>query len=189
MNPLLAPNTLPTMASTIDAILEKYIPPSICAFLAERGTKIIVVSGANAFCNASPALQSLGARVDDWPTPPAGLFVVSERTLYIRQVSAMTVVHELGHAFDLALGGDVYSTCANSNLRALYADETNFITPYAASAIDEWFAESFRAMCEANDDHSLWPRATRVRLRRSTIHATMVALFESFGVATDEVAA
>lgn len=185
MRPLIAPDTTPEVATTVDAILAKYVPAPILAFLAERGTRIVVVRGPNAYHDASPALRRLGANVDAWPSPPAGLFVVEEATLYVRMISPMTIVHEMGHAFDRALGGDQYLSTADPELRRAYADERAFVTPYAASGIDEWFAEGFRAMCEANDARSLWPAADRARLKSigSTILGPMTRLFARFDVA------
>jgi hypothetical protein len=40
------------------------------------------------------------------------------------------------------------------------------VTPYAASGLDEYFAECVRAWVEANDARSPWPAATRERLQR-----------------------
>lgn len=42
----------------------------------------------------------------------------------------------------------------------------SFVTPYAATGIDEYFAEAARAFVEANDPTSHWPGATKARLRR-----------------------
>ena len=115
---------------------------------------------------ASPALMRLGIDVDAWPAPPAGLFVVEERTVYLRSRSPMTVAHEFSHALDCALGGGVYRSGVDPRVRALYADATAFVTPYAATGIDEYFAESLRAYVGINDPSSSWPRVTRERLRR-----------------------
>ena len=51
-----------------------------------------------------------------------------------------------------------------ATLRAAFEEATAFVTPYAASGLDEYFAEGMRAWVEANDPQSLWPRATRARL-------------------------
>ena len=67
---------------------------------------------------ASAALARLGIDVDAWPAPPAGLFVVEERTLYLRSRGAMTVAHEFGHALDCALGGGVYRSGVDPRVRA-----------------------------------------------------------------------
>jgi len=40
-----------------------------------------------------------------------------------------------------------------------------FVTPYAATGLDEYFAEAIRAHVEINDTDSPWPKATRQRLR------------------------
>lgn len=95
---------------------------------------------------------------------PAGLFVVEERTVYLRSRSAMTVAHEFGHALDCALGDGIYRSSIDPDLRRLFVAARAFVTPYAATGIDEYFAEALRAYVEANDPASHWPRATKTRL-------------------------
>ena len=183
---MIAPGTDPATAARVERVLAKHVPAPILRFIAEAGTSLVVVTGR--YDDASPALREMGVNVDGWPSSPAGLFVVPEATLYVRNISTMTIVHELGHAFDLALGGGTeYLTTSDTPLRLAYAQESRFVTPYAASAVDEYFAESFRAMCEANDERSPWPDATRERLSRSLIAPIISALFERF--ASVEVAA
>jgi len=46
-----------------------------------------------------------------------------------------------------------------------FANARAFVTPYAATGLDEYFAECVRAFVEVNDARSAWPRATRERLR------------------------
>ena len=118
------------------------------------------------YVGVSPALKRLGINVDCWPLPPAGLFVVEERTVYLRSRSPMTVAHEFGHALDCALGGGVYRSGTDPEIRRLFAAARRFVTPYAATAIDEYFAEALRAFVEINDLTSHWPRATKARLRK-----------------------
>lgn len=77
----------------------------------------------------------------------------------------MTVCHEAGHALDCALGGGFYLSGVDPRIRRPFSSVTAFVTPYAASACDEYFAEAVRAWTGANDDLSLWPRATRERLQ------------------------
>jgi hypothetical protein len=127
--------------------------------------RIVLLRRRELYREASPALARLAVDVDGWSAPPAGLFVVEERTLYLRSRSPMTVAHEFGHALDCALGGGVYRSGIDPRIRGLFAHATSFVTPYAATGIDEYFAESLRAYVEANDPASPWPRATRVRLR------------------------
>src|SRR5580658_977655 len=64
----------------------------------------------------------------------------------------------------IAAGGGVYLSGVDPRIRRAFAGATAFVTPYAASACDEYFAECVRAFVEVNDPHSLWPRATRDRL-------------------------
>jgi hypothetical protein len=93
------------------------------------------------------------------------LFVVEERTIYLRSLSPMTVAHEFAHALDCALGGGVYLSGVDPRVREAFGDARRFITPYAASGLDEYFAECVRAWVGVNDPRSPWPRATRARLR------------------------
>ncbi len=134
-------------------------------FALDSGTRVAPLRRGERYREASPALARMGIDVDMWPAPPAGLFVVEERTVYLRSRSAMTVAHEFGHALDCALGGGVYRSGIDPKLRALYTAGTQFVTPYAASGIDEYFAEGLRAYVEVNDRASHWPRATKARLK------------------------
>jgi hypothetical protein len=133
-------------------------------FAAKAEIRIVPLAGDERYTDASPALRRLGIELDDWPAPPAGLFVVEERKMYLRSCSAMTVAHEFGHALDCALGGGVYRSGVDPRIRRAFARARAFVTPYAASGLDEYFAESIRAYVGANDPSSLWPAATRARL-------------------------
>jgi hypothetical protein len=128
--------------------------------------RVMLLHPGERYRDASPALRRLGIDVDAWPAPPAGLFVVEERALYLRSRSPMTVAHEFGHALDCALGGGVYRSGIDPRIRVHFSNARTFITPYAATGIDEYFAESLRAYVGVNDPSSAWPRATRERLRR-----------------------
>ncbi len=95
----------------------------------------------------------------------------------------MTVVHEYGHAIDCALGGGVYYSGIEPTIRKFFADARVFVTPYAATGVDEFFAECFRASCGANAEGSAWPRVSPERLR--ALHPTVLELFaQRFGDAT-----
>jgi hypothetical protein len=151
--------------SGVVATLERFGDGAL-AYAADAGVKVVLLQRRELYRSASSALTRLGIDVDAWPAPPAGLFVVEERTLYLRSRSAMTVAHEFGHALDCALGGGVYRSGIDPRVRAYFANAAAFVTPYAATGLDEYFAESLRAFVEANDPASPWPRATRERLRR-----------------------
>lgn len=136
------------------------------AFAHDNRIRVTLLRTGELYRAASPALTRLGIDVDAWPAPPAGLFVVEERALYLRSRSPMTVAHEFGHALDCALGGGVYRSGIDPRIRAYFVNARTFVTPYAATGIDEYFAESLRAFVGVNDPGSPWPRATRERLRR-----------------------
>jgi hypothetical protein len=168
---LIVPNR-PTGASTIATTLERFGTGAL-SFARERHTRVAPLHRGETYAEASPALARLGIDVDAWPAPPAGLFVVEERTVYLRSRSAMTVAHEFGHALDCALGGGVYQSGIDPQIRRLFINARSFITPYAATGIDEYFAEGLRAFVEANDPASHWPRATKSRL-----HSVDPALYD-----------
>ncbi len=151
-------------AGTIGATLERFGSGAL-RYALERGVRVAPLHRGEQYADASPALARLGIDVDAWPAPPAGLFVVEERTVYLRSRSAMTVAHEFGHALDCALGGGVYRSGVDPHLRRLFCEARAFVTPYAATSIDEYFAEALRAYVEVNDRTSHWPRATKQRLR------------------------
>lgn len=151
--------------SSIVKTLECFGDPAL-RFAYERRIRILPLKNGDRYESVSATLRRLGAAVDDWPAPPAGLFVVEERTVYLKSRSAMTVAHEFGHALDCALGDGVYHSASDPELRRLFETATDFVTPYAASAIDEYFAEGLRAFVNCNDPSSFWPRASPSRLRR-----------------------
>jgi hypothetical protein len=136
------------------------------AYACDSRVRVILLRRTERYGEASSALARLGIDVDAWPAPPAGLFVVEERALYLRSRSPMTVAHEFAHALDCALGGGVYRSGIDPRIRANFANAGTFVTPYAATGLDEYFAESLRAYVGVNDPASPWPNATRERLRR-----------------------
>ncbi|MGH7737998.1 MAG: hypothetical protein ACREMP_09070 [Candidatus Tyrphobacter sp.] len=134
-------------------------------FALDGGVNVVALPKGARYRELSSALSRLGVDVDAWPAPPAGLFVVEERTVYLRSRSPMTVAHEFGHALDCVLGSGVYRSGIDPIVRGCFSNAQAFVTPYAASGLDEYFAEALRAYVEANDDASAWPAATRARLR------------------------
>jgi len=142
------------------------------------GTQIRPLDGSERYREVSPALRRLGVDVDAWPVPPAGLFVVEEKTMYLRSMSVMTIGHEFGHAVDAAIGGGVYSSGFDAEFRQAFAQARSFVTPYAATGLDEAYAENLRAWVgELNDAGSPWPAATPERLK--AVDPRMSAYFDS----------
>lgn len=169
-------DAVPPHAAAIEAVLDRFGPGAL-RVTASAGTRIVLLRPSEAYRDRSRALRRLASRIDAWPVPPAGLFVVEERTVYLRSTSPMTVAHEFAHALDCALGGGVYLSGLDPRVRRAFREARGFVTPYAASGLDEYFAECLRAWVEANDPRSPWPRATRKRLRR--IDPVMAAILES----------
>ncbi len=58
------------------------------------GCRVRPLTRNERYRDVSPALRRLGVDVDAWPVPPAGLFVVEERTVYLRSFTPMTIGHE-----------------------------------------------------------------------------------------------
>jgi hypothetical protein len=160
----------------IDAVLDRFGTGAL-RLAATSGVRLVHLRRNERYRDRSRTLRRLASAVDDWPVPPAGLFVVEERAVYLRSTSAMTVAHEFAHALDCALGGGVYLSGVDPRVRRAFSDARGFVTPYAASGLDEYFAECTRAWVEANDARSPWPRATRARLR--AIDPAMAAILAS----------
>jgi hypothetical protein len=166
----------PEHSAAIDAVLDRFGIGAL-RVAASAGVRVVHLRGNEAYRDRSQALRRLASGVDDWPVPPAGLFVVEERAVYLRSTSPMTVAHEFAHALDCALGGGVYLSGVDPRVRRAFRNARAFVTPYAASGLDEYFAESLRAWVEANDPRSPWPRATRARLRE--IDPAIAAILDS----------
>ncbi|MDH2909530.1 MAG: hypothetical protein PXZ07_05365 [Candidatus Eremiobacteraeota bacterium] len=178
----LIPTAGSEVRSEIARVLENFGEP-VLSIVANSGALIRPLRPRERYADASPALVRLRIDVDAWPAPPAGLFVLEERTIYLRSRSPMTVAHEFGHAIDCALGGSVYLSGVNPEIRRAFSEARSFVTPYAASGLDEYFAESVRAYVEVNDANSPWPRVSKMRLRR--VDAAIYRIVESLlGCAT-----
>lgn len=175
-------------ASTVSAYLNGNIPSEIrarlvgwygenaVAFAERAGTKVRVLRPGEEYRVASKVLSRMGSGAV--PENAAGLFVVAERTVYLRSTSDMVVAHEFAHALDCSAGRGLYYSAIAPQVRRAYNAATGFVTPYAASACDEFFAESVRAYVEVNDVHSFWPKATKQALRAKT--PEMYAIVEKF---------
>jgi hypothetical protein len=138
------------------------------AFAANRGVRIIVVPGGRAFTQCSAAVAALVPDIDRWQAPPAGLFVLEERLILLRAGALrMAAAHEFAHALDslAATKPRSYYSFENAEVRAAFSSAKGFINEYAASGLDEYFAESVRAYVEVNDDRSSWLPLTRKALQ------------------------
>jgi hypothetical protein len=165
----------PRVVKIVLEALERFGEPAL-NFALKQSIRVVPLVRAQRYHDVSAALRRLGVDVDAWPVPPAGLFVVEERTVYLRSATPMTIAHEFSHGLDCALGGGVYRSGYDRTVRRAFASATAFVTPYAATGIDEYFAESMRAYVEVNDASSPWPPATRARL--AAVDATMFAFLE-----------
>ena len=108
--------------------------------VAESGIRIRPLAHHQSYADVSPLIRELDINVDAWPVPPAGLFVVDERCMYLRRLTDMTIAHEFGHAIDCALGNGRYLSEMNIDIQHSFQVARAFVTPYAASRVDEYFA-------------------------------------------------
>jgi hypothetical protein len=116
------------------------IPRRAIEIAEQGGIRMYVLGTGERYSAASPTFDRLGIDVDAWPIPPAGLFIVEERTIYLRSISPVTIVHEFAHGLDCALGNGVYRSGYDPEIRGAFHHASSFVTPYAASSTDEFFA-------------------------------------------------
>lgn len=161
----LIPTAANEVRSEIAQVLENFGEP-VVSIVANSGALIRPLRKKERYADVSSALCRFGIDVDSWPAPPTGVFVTAERTVYLRSLSPMTIAHEFGHALDCALGGGVYFSGTNPEVRRAFLAAWSFVTLYAATGIDEYFAESVRAYVGVNDRSSHWPSVSRARLKK-----------------------
>lgn len=148
------------------------------------GVSIAMVPEGAPFASFSSSVARCAPAIDDWPSPPSGLFVVDERRILLRARSLrMTAAHEFAHALDaiLACKKRSYFSYESEELRYYFATSTGFVNEYAASSLDEYFAESVRAYVEVNDERCAWLPLTRqdFYLRDPRMFALVERLFRS----------
>jgi hypothetical protein len=130
----------------------------------EAGVRIAIIPEGRRYSEFSPSVAALVPDIDNWSAPPSGLFVVEERRILLRGCAlAMTTAHEFAHALDaiLAERKRSYFSYESLELRHCFSTATGFVNEYAASGLDEYFAESVRAYLEINDSRCAWLPLTR----------------------------
>ncbi|MBV8171365.1 MAG: hypothetical protein JO219_05470 [Candidatus Eremiobacteraeota bacterium] len=160
------------------------------AAAAAAGVRIATVPEGQAFSTFSSAVARCAPAIDQWPSPPSGLFIVDEKRILLRARSLrMTAAHEFAHALDAVLARKrrSYFSYESEELRYYFATSTGFINEYAASSLDEYFAESMRAYVEVNDERCAWLPVTRqdLYLRDPRMFALIERLFMTGLAATE----
>ena len=150
----------------------------------DAGTRIAIIPAGQRFCDVSPSVGRAVPDIDNWPAPPSGLFVVDERRMLLRSGALrMTAAHEFAHALDASLAKRPrsYFSFESEELRYYFATATGYINEYAATGLDEYFAESVRAYVEINDPRCAWLPVTRqdLFLRDPRMFALVDRLFAS----------
>jgi len=195
----------PAVESCARAALAKMMkgepPPALVAALAPFGrvalnaaahghVSIALVPDGRPFASFSSSVARCAPSIDEWASPPSGLFVVDERRVLLRERSLrMTAAHEFAHALDalLARKKRSYFSYESEELRYYFSTSTGYVNEYAASSLDEYFAESTRAYVEVNDERCAWLPLTRqdLYLRDPRMFALIERLFRSGFVATE----
>jgi hypothetical protein len=165
---------------TVHSIVEEHYPKAVRQILSDNGTKVHILGRSQQFSEVSPILKQYAG--DPRVESAAGLFVPAEGVVYLKASTAnskVTVIHELGHALDAALGGGKqYFSFKDSGILREFAEakkkgRDGFVTPYAGTGLDEFFAESVRAYCEVNDPNFTgpnWPKVSREILKEKNPH-------------------
>jgi len=170
-------------------------PPPLVAALAPFGAtaltaaargrvSIALVPEGQPFASFSSSVARCAPSIDEWASPPSGLFVVGERRVLLRDRSLrMTAAHEFAHALDalLARKKRSYFSYESEELRYYFSTSTGYVNEYAASSLDEYFAESTRAYVEVNDERCAWLPVTRqdLYLRDPRMFALIERLFKT----------
>lgn len=164
--------------SLVGTLLQRTPPRALVASLAcfgraalERvvsgGIRAVIVPPGRPFSQCSRSVASLAPEIDRWHAPPAGLFVLEERLLLLRpHALRMAAAHEFAHALDAVMAQQPrsYLSFESSDIREAFVSAPGYVNEYAASGLDEYFAESVRAYVEVNDDRSSWLPLTRHEL-------------------------
>lgn len=159
----------------VTKLLRRAPPRALVAALASFGVaaleravhgriRAVIVPKGRPFSQCSRSVASLVPDIDRWQAPPAGLFVLEERLLLLRGGALrMAAAHEFAHALDAVLAKQPrsYFSFESAEVRDAFASATGFVNEYAASGLDEYFAECTRAYVEVNDDRSSWLPLTR----------------------------
>jgi hypothetical protein len=164
----------PLVARLLGRVPSKVLVAALAAFgvgalerAVDRGIRIAIVPAGRAFSQCSRSVAALVPHIDRWQAPPAGLFVLEERLVLLRQHALrMAAAHEFAHAIDAVLAGQPrsYFSFESARVRQAFASASGFVNEYAAGGLDEFFAESVRAYVEVNDDRSAWLPLTRMDL-------------------------
>jgi hypothetical protein len=171
----MAPAPLDAAIDLVGQLLRKRPPRALVTALApfgisalkravRGGIRALIVPQDRSFSRYSRSVASLVPDIDRWQAPPAGLFVLDERLLMLRTGALrMAAAHEFAHALDAVIAEKPrsYFSFENAQVREAFASATGFVNEYAASGLDEYFAESVRAYVEVNDARSSWPPLTR----------------------------
>ena len=126
------------------------VPPPFLEAITQHGVKIRLLHNEERYEELSPYL----ARYLETTVPQAergdmlaslrGVYVPGEKTVYLTDTKPSSIVHELGHAFDHALGSKRYNSRTDHIITTAYAAGETFSSTGSENG-REAFAEWFRA--------------------------------------------
>jgi len=158
------PHEDPMVVARVASVLAIF-PKDSLQRIAAMGVRIRILAAEQRYDEVSSTLRAAGDALDRWPVLPSGLFVPSERTVYLRSLACRTITHEFGHVYDFLFGNGVYLSSYDLAVQTAFATAQRFVTPYAAVRIDEYFAEAVRAFFGGKLEVSGQRRVTRRHLR------------------------
>lgn len=144
--------------------------PGVLESLAQAGVSISAVPRGHRLSDYAEKAKKYGITV---PMSASGVFLPSEATLYMLDDTRATAVHELAHALDFIMGlgrsakdnQPSLKTHIDPEFRTLIRGNGVAPTPYGATNSQEFFAESLRAYCGADDTGAVFAATGPFKLR------------------------
>ncbi len=184
---LVSPRFDERAAVRVERILRDHFPMRVLGYVWLSRIRIVPLSSGVAYGDASPYLAEQAPCLDK----QAGVFVLNERTAYLRSHSPIAVAHEFGHALDCALGaGGRYRSVEDVAIRNAFRTARAFVTAYAATAVEEFFAESVRAFVGGNERRPTADMVSRALLRECSpeMDGIIEALFAEMAREPEQIA-
>ena len=154
--------------------------PGVLEALATAGVSISAVPFGARLADYASKARKYGITV---PVGASGVFLPSEATLYMLDDTRATAVHELAHALDFTMGRGRDAGDGEASLKTQIDPEFarhmrgngESPTPYGETNTQEFFAESLRAYCGADNAGTVFAATGPWKLRVCN-RPTMLAL-------------
>jgi hypothetical protein len=127
------------MPLSIRGRLLSFFGPEAVSRLDDFGLHVVVLKEGQKYSDVSAVNAADPFENDELVR---GVYMPQERTIYLRNTSDGTVVHEVAHALDHAAGRKIESKA----MMTAFETAPAFISNYAKTSCAEWFAENVRAI-------------------------------------------